>query len=253
MHLLFFDIDGTLAIHRNVPEGNSRALKLLMKNGEKTFICTGRAPIYATSLFGKQVSGVICANGRYIIYKGKKIFGKAFSQEELDMYLSYIDASQGGAILISDDKIIPYRLNEDQKNLVKKVYGDENVEEYQNQPIYTFDIWYTSLEQRDNMMNGPLKEYLVFNDHGGHGHADCSTKDFDKGSAITFCMEYFGVNKEDCYAFGDGYNDKAMFRSAGECIAMGNAVEELKALATYVTDNICNDGITKALKHFELL
>ncbi len=44
-----------------------------------------------------------------------------------------------------------------------------------------------------------------------------------------------------------------MFRTAGNKIAMGNAVDELKELATYITDDILNDGITKALEHFELI
>lgn len=253
MNLLFFDIDGTLAIRRNVPEGNTKALARLKEKGEQTFICTGRAPIYANALFGDQVSGVVCANGRYILYRGKKIFGKALSQEELDLYTKLIDAHNGGAIFLSDEQIIPYHLDEEQISMVKKEYGEEHVVEYSGQPIYAFDIWYKTLEQRDEMMNGPLKEYLVINDHGGHGHGDCSTKDFDKGSAISFCLDYFKVDKENCFAFGDGYNDKAMFRTAGNKIAMGNAVDELKELATYITDDILNDGITKALEHFDLL
>ncbi|MBQ0065430.1 MAG: HAD-IIB family hydrolase [Firmicutes bacterium] len=253
MHLLFFDIDGTLAIRKDVPEGNTRALALLKEKGEKTFICTGRAPIYANSLFGDQVSGVVCANGRYILYEGKKLFGKAFTPEELKMYTDLIDAHNGGAILVSDEQIIPYHLDENQVEQVKKEYGAKHVVPYTGQPIYTFDIWYKTLEQRDEMMNGPLKEYLVINDHGGHGHGDCSTKDFDKGSAIAYCLEYFHVDKENSYAFGDGYNDKAMFRTAGNKIAMGNAVDELNELATYVTDDILKDGITKALKHYELI
>lgn len=45
--IFFFDIDGTLAIHGVIPEGNLKALKLLQDQGYFTFICTGRAPFYA--------------------------------------------------------------------------------------------------------------------------------------------------------------------------------------------------------------
>ena len=34
---------------------------------------------------------------------------------------------------------------------------------------------------------------------------------------------------------------------------MGNANDEVKAIADYVTDDVDNDGITKALRHFGLL
>ena len=50
----FFDIDGTLAIHGVIPEGNLKALKLLQDQGHLTFICTGRAPFYAQNLFWKS-------------------------------------------------------------------------------------------------------------------------------------------------------------------------------------------------------
>ena len=38
-----------------------------------------------------------------------------------------------------------------------------------------------------------------------------------------------------------------MFREVNHCIAMGNAVNELKEKATYITDSVDNNGIAKAL------
>lgn len=66
-------------------------------------------------------------------------------------------------------------------------------------------------------------------------------------------MKYFEISKDQAYAFGDGYNDQAMFKEAGHCIAMGNAVDVLKEKATYVTDTIENDGILKALYHEKVI
>ena len=44
-----------------------------------------------------------------------------------------------------------------------------------------------------------------------------------------------------------------MIKAAGHGIAMGNACNELKAIADYVTTDIDEDGIMNALKHFELI
>ena len=44
-----------------------------------------------------------------------------------------------------------------------------------------------------------------------------------------------------------------MFREVGQRIAMGNGVDVLKEKATYTTDTVDNEGIYKALKHYELL
>ena len=46
---------------------------------------------------------------------------------------------------------------------------------------------------------------------------------------------------------GDGKNDISMFLAADECYAMGNAVPELKAIATAVIDTNNNDGVARWL------
>ena len=45
-------------------------------------------------------------------------------------------------------------------------------------------------------------------------------------------------------------NDYEVVQEAGIGIAMGNAVEELKMVADYVTDDIDRDGVWKACRHF---
>ncbi len=82
--VLFFDIDGTLAIHGHIPESNKKALETLKEKGYDTFVCTGRAPYYAENLFGKLVSGIISCNGRYISYKGEKLHGVPFTPVEVE-------------------------------------------------------------------------------------------------------------------------------------------------------------------------
>ena len=54
-------------------------------------------------------------------------------------------------------------------------------------------------------------------------------------------------------AFGDGGNDLTMLRAAGVGVAMGNALDEVKAHADYITSSVDEDGITNALKHFEII
>ena len=54
-------------------------------------------------------------------------------------------------------------------------------------------------------------------------------------------------------AFGDGENDIEMLEYAGIGIAMGNSDDMVKKSADYVTDCIDNEGIEKALRHFEVI
>ena len=66
-------------------------------------------------------------------------------------------------------------------------------------------------------------------------------------------LEYFGLRREECMAFGDGGNDIPMLQYAGIGVAMGNATEEIQAEADFVTRSVDEDGIEYALKHFGLL
>ena len=54
-------------------------------------------------------------------------------------------------------------------------------------------------------------------------------------------------------AFGDGGNDIAILRQAGIGVAMGNANDDVKAVANYVTSSVDDDGIANALKHFGVI
>ena len=58
------------------------------------------------------------------------------------------------------------------------------------------------------------------------------------------------IDQEEIIAFGDGENDMEMLQFAGIGVAMGNATDELKAQADYVTDTNENDGVAKAIRHF---
>lgn len=251
--IFFFDIDGTLAINGHIPQIHLDALKQLKEKGHLTFICTGRASFYAQRLFQDIVSGYIACNGRYITYQGSKLHGEAFSQEELQQYKQKIDCLNLGAMFISDEKSYAYHLNDQQLEEIKQEYGIDRITlDESNLTFYTFDLFYHDLKHRDQMIDAFCQQ-LIINDHGGHGSCDCSTITFDKGSAIAYLLNHFHISKDYAYAFGDGYNDQAMFREVNHRIAMGNAVNALKEKATYITDSVENGGIMKALKHEGIL
>ena len=51
-------------------------------------------------------------------------------------------------------------------------------------------------------------------------------------------------------ACGDGYNDLTMIKYAGLGVAMGNAQDEIKAAADFVTLSNDNDGVAYAIERF---
>ena len=86
-----------------------------------------------------------------------------------------------------------------------------------------------------------------------YGGLDIIAAGGGKMAGIKRYLEHIGIAPEEIIAFGDAENDLDMLRYAGIGVAMGNADEEVKAVADYVTADVDDDGIEKALKHFNLI
>ena len=58
------------------------------------------------------------------------------------------------------------------------------------------------------------------------------------------------LKKEEILAIGDQNNDIALLQAGGIKVAMGNATEDLKSIADYITDSVYEDGFVKAMEKF---
>ena len=76
-----------------------------------------------------------------------------------------------------------------------------------------------------------------------------TAKNIDKANAINSVIIPMGYKKEDIIAFGDAENDKTMIKFAGIGVAMGNATDDIKAIADYITLSNTEDGIAYALNN----
>ena len=73
-----------------------------------------------------------------------------------------------------------------------------------------------------------------------------------KGTALEALVSLMGVPLAEVVAIGDGDNDAPLLSKAGLAIAMGNATDELKALADHVTLNVDHHGVSAAINKFLL-
>lgn len=69
-----------------------------------------------------------------------------------------------------------------------------------------------------------------------------------KGTALAAIARLLSISKDEIACIGDGENDIPMFREAGHCFAMGNAVPELKAMADETVASNDEDGVAEAIK-----
>ena len=74
-----------------------------------------------------------------------------------------------------------------------------------------------------------------------------------KGPALRRLGELLGVRPENMLAVGDAQNDETMFEVAGFAVAMGNARDEVKLKADFVTTTHEQDGAAHAFAALGLL
>ncbi len=74
----------------------------------------------------------------------------------------------------------------------------------------------------------------------------------NKGTALEFLLNYYGIVKEEVIAIGDNEVDIEMLKLAGLGICVKNALPHVKEYANYITDTNDNLGVAKALEKFIL-
>ena len=75
-------------------------------------------------------------------------------------------------------------------------------------------------------------------------------KDCNKAIGLEKLAQYLKISKEEIIAIGDADNDIEMIEYAGLGVAMGNAKDEIKQLANFVTKSNEEDGVAYVIDKF---
>ena len=96
---------------------------------------------------------------------------------------------------------------------------------------------YIPQEWRDEFYVVRSQKYLV----------EVLTKGVNKAFGLEKLAQKLNIQPSEIAAIGDAANDIEMLEYAGLAVAMGNASEEVKAIADIVTDTNENNGVIKAI------
>ncbi len=75
-------------------------------------------------------------------------------------------------------------------------------------------------------------------------------QNINKAYSLQKLLDHLGFEVSEMIACGDGYNDLPMIEFAGLGVAMGNAVDEVKAKSQYITATNDEDGIAQVVEKF---
>jgi Cof subfamily protein (haloacid dehalogenase superfamily) len=83
-------------------------------------------------------------------------------------------------------------------------------------------------------------------------YLDVTHPEANKGAVVTVLSQMLKIPPENIATIGDGPNDVLMFRRSGLSIAMGNAADEVRHAATFVTASNQEEGFAQAMERFVL-
>lgn len=257
--LLFFDIDGTLWDMKNrIPESTKEAFAKLHENGHLTFLCSGRSRGYIQhpDLFALGFDGVVSACGTAIEYKGQLVYLREIDNDLLAKTIDTVRSYGFKPILEGFHALYLERCEFEGDPFFAKLekdLGDDflSIDEHRGR-------WHAckfSCDTTDCDTASCFKELEADYDFLVHNErvVEVVPKGFDKSTGIEWLVDYLHADMNDTFAFGDSINDAGMLKAVGCGIAMGNATDDVKKIADYVTTPMKEDGIYRACQHFALI
>lgn len=84
----------------------------------------------------------------------------------------------------------------------------------------------------------------------GPNNIEIGLRGKSKATGVRRVCKHLGINMEEVMAIGDNLNDLNLIRDAGLGVAMGNANEQLKAVADVVTETNEKEGVALAIQNY---
>lgn len=267
--LLAVNIDGTLLqsngrLHKSTRE----AIEYVHQKGVNVALVTSR-----NYLSAKKVAKALKINPMLIAHQGafvgstieKPIFVKRMSEELTLEMVQLLEKTECQIQLIREKSLIGNRMNLPENLLGKtiiyknepSVYSQHFVdvlsEELNEQPFspLKIDVIFKSRKDQVDLLN-LLKELFheveVIEKH--YQKITIVPKGVSKWNGILYLADYLGVKRNEIVAIGDDEDDFEMISESGLGVAMGNATDEVKLAATWVTRTNDEHGVAYMLKEF---
>lgn len=267
---MFLDIDGTLINAQGIiPESTKLAIKKAKENGHKMVLCSGRGRFQLPEeLLRLDFDGIISSDGAAVLADNQVIYNARIHPEQREHVAKYLESGNAIYYFMSSENMI---LSEENKTRVFRWLREKDLkEDYLGQMYKSFQIqenvWENNASEKlvyhqfDKTVEQVHRDLLPYFDvaplsmYGSDEFCgEIRIAGINKATALEIYLKHVGIERENSIALGDGANDIQMITYAGCGVAMGNALDELKKQADFVTDDIDNDGVYRAFEKLGLL
>lgn len=256
---LFFDIDGTLvsmASHQ-IPPSAVQAITQAKVMNCKVFIATGRpfGIINNIEPIEPLIDGYITASGAHCFVGDVVVYHHPLQKQEVETVLADAREQDYSCVVVGEQDITTFNYKDNIDRIFRRKLDIGNIdyhlplERVLQQDILQITPFLNDRQERQLLSR--LPHCIAARWHPEF--ADLTSDQADKGKGLEAIARYIGVDLSECAAFGDGGNDMSLIKTAGMGVAMGNAGNELKQMANFVTTDIDADGIRNALLQLQII
>ena len=252
----FFDVDGTLVSHktRRVPPSTVAALAELRRRGCKVFVATGRSMLEFGFLPLQDLTfdGYVAVGGQEACdAEGRTIFTDPITGYDLDILLEEFHAHRRPILFYESERMYINFVNDHVRQVEYEVSTPipQLGEPDPAYPVLKAIVYEDSSHEDEVMVRLPGCKATRWH----RGAYDIVPTAGGKVAGIQALLDHYGIPREQTMAFGDGENDADMLRYVATGVAMGNGDPDAKAAADYICGDIDEDGLARALEHFDLI
>jgi len=254
---VFFDIDGTLISFKTgkIPESTQDALKKLREKGIKVIVATGRSINSLHHISHLEFDGFITFNGAYCVTASQELISRnTIDRADIQSLICYAGEAPLSYSLMYENKV---EINDATQEVVG-MYAHINLPVppvHDKEHIDIENVLQANIFLRPEA-EAEFMQTVMPNSISSRWtplFADVNAGGITKQLGIENFCKHFGIDTADTMAFGDGGNDITMLKFVKIGVAMGNANDQVKDIADFVTGEVDEHGIEQALIRFGLL
>ena len=245
--IAFFDVDGTLVDMKKkvIPPAMIETLKHLKENGIILCMATGRGPYLVPSFPGIDFDVFLSYNASYCYTKDEVIFSNPIPKEDVKAIVEnaseihrpvFLAGVEGGGANGCDKDLADYFAIAKSK---VNVLDNFDFEKLMDKKVYQMMVGCYKEEYADILRDVDGARITAWWTRA----ADITPANGNKGVGVRKILDYYHLDKENAIAFGDGTNDIEMLEAVGTGVAMGNATDDVKAVADAICGHVAEDGI----------
>lgn len=270
--LVAIDMDGTLLDSRKeLPDENRDTIEKYAKKGIMFAFCTGRVMNEIQLIWDKlpSVNYAVTCNGS-LVYdisdrkQFRQIHGDTLTMEEVRDIYEFIDKLgypmmfelQADGVVYAEKESIEhpewYEIEYIRELLKETRVPVQNIKSYiyeRTEDVGKINIFFPNMQIRNQVLE-QLKVLDYDLAYSEPTNLDINKKGSNKGRGLEMLMRHLNLTTREVLAIGDNFNDIELLQTTPNSVAMGNAPQEIKDCANYITKSNDESGVAYAIKKF---